>query len=162
MPTPATHVWRPSAARLITLDSFVPTPRGTQATALPLLAWPAKDPADILDYQFDITPALTGNRGDVIATLDVAVIPSAPGDLAVVSASADGARAVFWLGAGFAGTTYVVTITIGTHAGRTLARSVLLPVLALATQPVPDRALLTDAGLPLFDQNENPLTLPGQ
>ena len=71
--TPAAHLWRPSVARLLVLDTFVPVPRGTVAAALPPLQWPAKDPLDVLDYQFDIAPALTGNRGDAISTLDVAI-----------------------------------------------------------------------------------------
>ena len=29
MPTTATHVWRPSGARRVVLDGFVPVPRGT-------------------------------------------------------------------------------------------------------------------------------------
>lgn len=160
-PSLASHVWRPSAARLIALDSFVSVPRGTVASALPPLAWPIKDPADVLDYQFDIGSALTGNDGDAISTLDVAIAPSAPGDLALASAAADGARAVLWLSGGQAGTTYVVTVTVGTQAGRTLSRSVLLPVLSLATQPVPDNALVTDLGTPLTDQNNNPLISEG-
>ena len=43
--------------------------------------WPTKDPIDILDYQFDISPALIGNDGDAIATLDVTIEPAQPGDL---------------------------------------------------------------------------------
>ena len=159
--TPATHVWRPSVARLLRLDTFIPTPRGTLANALPPLQWPAKDPADILDYQFDIAPAVTGNCGDAISTLDVGISPSAPGDLALNSAAADGARAVLWLGGGQAGTTYTVTLTVGTQAGRTLSRSVLLPVLALSTPVLPASTLLTEDGTPLVDENNNPLLLEG-
>ncbi len=78
MPTTAAHVWRPSAARTITLDAFVPVPRGTTATPPAPLSWPLKDPADLLDYQFDIAPALIGNDGDAIATLDIAISPAHP------------------------------------------------------------------------------------
>jgi hypothetical protein len=49
MPTPATHVWKPSNARTVVLDSFIPVPRGSTALAPPPLNWPAKDPADVLD-----------------------------------------------------------------------------------------------------------------
>jgi hypothetical protein len=94
MPTPATHVWKPSNARTVVLDSFIPVPRGSAAVAPPPLNWPTKDPADILDYQFDISPALVGNDGDAIATLDVAIAPASPGDVALRSTSADGAVAV--------------------------------------------------------------------
>src|SRR5437868_5812070 len=106
MPTIATHVWRPSSARTIVLDSFVPVPRGTTAAAAPPLSWPVKDPADILDYQFDIAPALVGNDGDSIATLDVLITPSTPGDLVLQRSAVDGASAVLWFASGRAGTTY--------------------------------------------------------
>ncbi len=159
MPTTASHVWRPSAARILVLDGFVPTPRGTPVRARALPAWPAKDPADVLDYQFDITPALTGNDGDALSTLDVSISPATPGDLALVSAAADGARAVLWLGAGRAGTTYVVTLTLGTQSGRTLARSVLLPVTLLTAPPAGVDRLLTETGDAVRDETGEPLTV---
>ncbi len=159
MATTASHVWRPSAARVLVVDGFVPVPRGTPAVSRALPAWPAKDPADVLDYQFDIAPALTGNDGDAVSTLDVGISPSAPGDLALVSAAADGARAVLWLGGGQGGTTYTVTLTIGTQAGRTLSRSVLLPVLALSTPGVPAGSLVTEGGVVVVDQNGQPLSI---
>ena len=159
MPTIATHLWRPSAARTITLDAFVPVPRGTVATLPSELSWPLKDPGDLLDYQFDIAPALIGNDGDSIAALDISISPSAPGDLSLTSAVADGTRAIVWLAGGFAGTTYTVTLTIGTQAGRVLARTVLLPVQALATPGVTATDLLTDTGAILTDQGGNPILL---
>jgi hypothetical protein len=70
---------------------------------------------------------------------------------------ADGARAVLWLASGQSGTIYTVTLTIGTQAGRTIARSVLLPVLTLAIQPVVTDSLQTSSGTPLVDGNGNPI-----
>ena len=64
MPTQAKHVWKPSSARTVTLDSFIPVARGSVASAPSPLNWPTKDPADVLDYQFDISPAFVGNDGD--------------------------------------------------------------------------------------------------
>ena len=157
MPTAASHVWRPSAARTITLDAFVPVPRGTTATTPTPLSWPLKDPNDLLDYQFDIAPALIGNDGDAIATLDITINPSNPGDLALASTAADGSRAVLWLSAGQPGTTYTVTLSIGTQAGRTIARSVLLPVVTLAIRPVAAAPLQTETGSTLTDSNGNPI-----
>ncbi|WP_158746091.1 hypothetical protein [Acidisphaera sp. L21] len=157
MTTTATHVWRPSAARSITLDAFVPVPRGTAAQAPALLSWPLKDPSDLLDYQFDIAPALIGNDGDAISTLDITINPSATGDLALSSAAADGSRAVLWLAGGQPGVTYTVTLKIGTQAGRTIARSVYLPVATLAAQPANDGTIVTDTGERLVDQNGNPI-----
>src|SRR5580693_9047228 len=109
MPTPATHVWKPSNARTVVVDSFIPVPRGTAAVAPPPLNWPTKDPGDILDYILDIGPAIIGNDSDGIATLSVTVSPSNPGDLLVQSTTADGSRIILWLAAGQAGTIYTVT-----------------------------------------------------
>ena len=155
MPTAATHVWRPSRARTIVLDNFVPVPRGTTPLNPTPLSWPVKDPADILDYQLDITPTLSGNDGDVIASLDVAVSPNVPGGVVVSRAAADGASAIIWLAGGQAGITYTVTLAITTINGRTIQRSILLPVLLLSSPPVPENAIQTDAGVALTDQSGN-------
>ena len=161
MATVAGHVWKPSAARVLVMDGFVPGPRGVPYPAPPA-TWPAKDPADVLDYQFDIAPALTGNDGDAVATLDVSISPANTGDLSLASAAADGSRAVLWLQGGQSGTTYLVTLTVGTQAGRTLSRSVSLPVVALtASAASAAGALTTDTGAPLTDGSGNPLLLGG-
>lgn len=157
MPTSATHVWRPSSARRVLLDAFIPVARGAIATAPPLLTWPTKDPGDVLDYQFDISPALVGNDGDSIATLDVQITPAEPGDLTLISSAADGTSAVLWFAAGRPDTVYSVSISIGTTNGRSIHRSVALPVLALSVTSVPVNALQTDAGFPITDQNGNPV-----
>jgi hypothetical protein len=157
MPTIASHACIPSVARTITLDAFVPVPRGTSPTPPATPSWPLKDPGDTLDYQFDIAPAIIGNDGDAISTLDITIVPAEAGDLALNSTTADVTRAVLWLSSGQAGTTYTVTLTIGTQNGRTIARSVLLPVAALATPAALDDTLLTSDGTPLVDQNGNPI-----
>ncbi|WP_146101698.1 phage fiber-tail adaptor protein [Rhodopila globiformis] len=159
MPTPASHVWKPSHARVATIDSFVAVPRGTTAVAPAPLNWPTKDPGDVLDYILDITPAVIGNDGDGIATLDVGILPSNPGDLVMQSSTADGTRIVLWLSGGQAGTVYSITFNITTTNGRSLQRSVLLPVLLLSIPEVPADALLTSAGIMLTDQNGNPLLI---
>ena len=161
MPTPAVHVWKPSNARTVVLDTFIPVPRGSAAVSPPPLNWPAKDPTDVLDYQFDISPAVVGNDGDTIATLDVTIEPNNPGDLALKSATADGNVAVLWLSGGQAGTVYLLTLVITTVNGRTIQRSILLPVLSLSVPAIPSNALVTDSGVVLTDQNGNPvLTSP--
>ena len=159
MPTPASHVWKPSNARTIVLDCFIPVPRGSAAVAPPPLNWPTKDPADVLDYQFDVSPALVGNDGDSIATLDVSIEPANPGDLTLNSAMTDGPVAVLWLSGGQSGTVYTVSLAIGTVNGRTINRTILLPVLYLSVPPVPSNALVTDAGIVLIDQNGNPVLI---
>jgi hypothetical protein len=158
MSTPATHVWRPSNARYLQIDGFVPTPRGPLIPPATPLAWPAKDPGDTLDYVFDISPALTANPGDTIATLDIQINPDNPGDLILASATADGAWAVLWLTGGQPLTTYTVTITVTTTGGRTLARSISLPVIALAAVPAPAAALTTPTGQVLTDPTGTPIT----
>jgi len=159
MPTAASHVWRPSGARRVTLDGFVPLPRGTIPTTPPPLTWPAKDPGDFLDYEFDATAALIGNRGDSIATLDVVITPNGIGDLTLSSATADGHIAVFWFAGGQIGTVYVVQITIGTGSGRTISRAVLLPVQSLAKASIPTAVLTTNSGAVITDQNGNPIAI---
>jgi hypothetical protein len=157
MSTPATHVWKPSHARLVTIDSFIAVPRGSAAAAPPPLNWPTKDPGDVLDYLLDIAPAVVGNDGDGIATLDVTLAPSNPGDLTLQSMTTDGSRVILWLSEGQAGTVYTITFAITTINGRSLQRSVLLPVLLLSVPPVPANAILISAGVVLTDQNGNPV-----
>ncbi len=160
MPTTATHVWRPSGARRVVLDGFAPVPRGTVAAAPAPLAWPAKDPADVLDYELEISAALLGNHGDGISTIDVTITPSGnAADLTLNSTTADGPIAVFWFGAGNIGTVYVVQISIGTNSGRTLSRAVLLPVQALTAVTAPVSSLTTDSGAIVTDQNGNPILI---
>jgi hypothetical protein len=151
------HVWKPSNARLVTVDSFIPVPRGTTPKAPPPLNWPTKDPGDVLDYILDIGPAIVGNDGDGIATLSVSLSPSNAGDLVVQSTTADGSRVVLWLAEGQAGTIYTITFCITTVNGRALQRSVLLPVLMLSVPAIPPNALITAAGVVLTDQNGNPV-----
>jgi hypothetical protein len=158
MSTPATHLWRPSNARYLRIEGFVPTPRGPQIPPATPLVWPTKDPADTLDYVFDIGPALTANPGDSISTLDVSISPNNPGDLSLVSATADGVLAVLWLAGGQPQTNYAVTINLTTTGGRTIARSLSLPVMTLATVPAAAGALTTPSGQPLTGPTGTPLT----
>ncbi len=158
MASTASHVWRPSAARVVVLDAFVPVPRGAAAIIPPPLSWPIKDPGDVLDYQFDIAPALIGNDGDAIATLDVTINPANPGDLTLNSMTADGARAILWLSSGQPGTIYTIVLNIGTEAGRAIARSVLLPVVALAAQSPSDPTSTATITAPTVSQVNTTVT----
>ena len=159
MPNAINPIWRPSTARTLVIDGFVPVPRGSSASAPAPLQWPVKDPEDVLDYQFDITPALLGNDKDTIRTLDVTIAPNRSGDLAVVSAQADGPIAVLWMQGGLSGVTYAVRLSIGTANGRVVVRDVLLPVLSLSSPDAAPSNLLTDNGLPLLDGNGDPLQI---
>jgi hypothetical protein len=135
----------------------VPVPRGSVASSPAPLNWPTKDPQDVLDYQLDIAPAIVGNPGDTIAGITVTVTPSEPGDLTVNSVAADGTLIVAWLAGGQAGTVYTVTFLITTATGRTIQRSILLPVLELSIPPIPASAIQISAGVVLTDQNGNPV-----
>ena len=157
MATLVNHLWKPSKARTLIIDSFVPVPRGSAAIAPAPLGWPAKDPGDILDYQLSIEPALTGNTGDSIESVDIDIRPNEAGDLSLNNISADGCYVVLWLAAGQAGTTYVVTAKIALASGRTLQRSILLPVINLSVPSIPANAIQTALGDPLVDQDGNPI-----
>lgn len=160
MSTTVTHVWKPSSARTVVIDSFVPVPRGSTATAPPFLNWPTKDPGDTLDYLLDIYPAFVGNPGDSIATVEAETSPNSAGDLSINSIAADGSKAIFWFSGGQNGTVYTITIVINTVNGRTIQRSLLLPVLYLSVPYVPSDALDTDTGAVVTDQNGNPILAP--
>jgi hypothetical protein len=124
----------------------------------PALIWPIKDPADVLDYVFDLTDALAGNDGDAIATIDVSIYPNNTGDLTLRSSRADGDLAILWLAGGIAGTTYAVTVVVGTNSGRVFSRTVSLPVEALSTPTVPANDITDQTGAPLTDQTGAALT----
>ena len=159
MPVQSAYFWKPSNARLVVLDTFVPLARATALSAQPALAWPAKDPSDLLDYVLDFSPAVAGDEGDAIVSVSASVTPcSDPGDLTVSQIGTDGLVAVLWLTAGVAGTTYAVTIAAVTLSGRTIERTVLLPVLSLSSGFTnPTDALDVQGGAPLVDQNGNPI-----
>ncbi len=159
MPSAATHVWKPSESRLVTIDSFVPVPRGGSLTPTLPLNWAAKDPSDVLDYQVDISPALLGDEGDAIAMLDVSVSPNGPGDLLITSSLADGSRVVIWVSGGHAGTVYTVTIDVATSSGRRLQRAVLLPVVSMADPTSITGVIEVSSGVTLTDHNGNPLLI---
>ena len=62
-----------------------------------------------------------------------------------------------WFSGGQAGTVYTVTLNISTVNGRSVQRSVLLPVLSLSQVRRRSASLTTDNGLSLTDQNGNPV-----
>jgi len=154
-----TSVWKPSSARCIVLDGFTPVPRGSIPTMPAPLSWPAKDPSDVLDYEFDVRTAFVGNEGDHITSVNATISPNGVGDLMLNSAVADGYCAVFWFSGGQSGVIYTVQITVSTANGRTIGRSVLLPVLALTTPTVPMTGLTTDSGAIITDSAGNPILL---
>jgi hypothetical protein len=157
MAVTATHLWRPSDSRVVVIDSFIPVPRGASVSVPAPLNWASKDPRDVLDYQVDIGPALVGDDGDSIERIDVSVTPSAAGDLVVLSSAADGTRVVVWLAGGRSGIVYTVTIEVSTMNGRTLLRSIMLPVVSLGNPDATDNTLEVVVGVSLVDNNGNPI-----
>ena len=159
MATLANHSWKPSAARLLTITGFEPRPRGSNPLppAGTVVAWPPKDPADVLDYTFDISPALWGDEGDSISYLDVTIMPELTGDLTLNASSVDGQRVILWLGAGQSGTTYGVTIAITTVAGRSFQRTLYLPCSSLSATPPLGTELVTESGSAILDAAGQPI-----
>jgi len=157
MSTIVSHVWKPSNTRVLTIDSFIPVPRGSSASPPFALSWPSKDPGDTLDYQLDIEPAVIGNQGDTIESVDIEVFPNQPGDLSIDNVAADGYRVIIWMSGGQAGVTYNVTAKVCLASGRALQRSMLLPVIALSSQSIPANAIESTTEDPLTDQNGNPI-----
>lgn len=88
-----------------------------------MLAWPPKDPDDVLDYSIDWTPVLEVD-GDTLAgaTWDV------PDGLTKDSDAIAGAKAVVWISGGEDGVRYEIGCKITTGGGRTYDRTVELVV----------------------------------
>lgn len=117
-----------------------------------------KDPQDTLDFVVDYTNALAGDEGDAIAALDVAISPAGPGDLTLVSSQTEGVQAILWLAAGQAGVNYAVTVVVSTNSGRSIARTISLPVVQLATASAFGTILTDQSGAAITDQAGSPLT----
>lgn len=89
------------------------------------LRWPAKDPADHLDFSIDWSDQLAiGAAPDTIST----VVWTVPAGLTAGVQSHAAGVATTWLSGGAAGTEYVVTCRITTAAGRIIERSARLAV----------------------------------
>jgi hypothetical protein len=158
MPSSFLQMWQPSTARSVSLDGLMPLPRGVPPSDLSPLVWPAKDPGDVLDYEFDITAALAGDPTDQVSSVTVSVQPySGAADLTVGQTVALGAVAVIWLSSGQVGTTYAVSVSVGTLKGRVIGRTILLPVQQLNAIAPPLVPLTTDGGATITDQNNNPI-----
>lgn len=85
--------------------------------------WPAKDPEEVLDYQFDWTDRLV--TGETISTSDFI---RASGDVTLGAESFVGAFTTVWLSGGTVGTVNVITNRITTSQGRTYDQSARLRI----------------------------------
>ena len=73
-----------------------------------------KDPADVLDYDIDYGDWIAS--GDTITTVTTSVSPA--GELAVDSVQISSPEVKIWVSGGEAGSTYTITVTASTTAGR--------------------------------------------
>jgi hypothetical protein len=155
----STHVYRPSTARLVLVDGFVPVPRGAVAAPPVMPSWPAKDPNDVLDYAVDISAAVAGDDGDSVVAVTATSSPDATGDLVLNSVAMDGTQVIVWCAAGNSGTIYTVTLAITLASGRVVSRSIALPVYSLSGPSPTSAVLVTDTGQELTDQGGNPIVV---
>lgn len=87
------------------------------------LSWPSKDSDEVLDYSLNWSQALAG---DTIVTS----VWSINGDGLIENHKTNSSTvATIWLESGTTNTTYTVTNTIGTAAGRTFQQSVQIRIL---------------------------------
>ena len=84
-----------------------------------VLAWPTKDPNEVLDYVVDWSDRL---GEDIISTSEWTV----PDDITQDSDSKTDTTTTIWLSGGTVGTTYTFINRITTTGGRTMDQSVKL------------------------------------
>lgn len=92
------------------------------------IAWPKKDPNDILDFGFNFAPLLD-DATDVITSITATVEQGGP-SLNVVSASVvllDPQKVVVWLSGGTVGSASV-RLRAATALGRTVDQTMSLPI----------------------------------
>ena len=87
------------------------------------MAFPPKDPDDVLDYDWDFAPWLPA--GDTISAHTIIV---ASGDVAVNSASHTATTVTAWLSGGTVDTDAEVTARATTAQGRTVDRTSTVPI----------------------------------
>ncbi len=85
------------------------------------LSWDAKDPDEVLDYQLDWSPRLSG---DTISTSSWLV----PAGLTTVLTSETSTVSTIWLSGGTVAQSYLLRNRIVTAGGRTMDQSVRLRV----------------------------------
>jgi hypothetical protein len=88
-----------------------------------MLAWPSKDPDEVVDYQVNWTERL--EDGESISTSDFQV---ASGDVDIDSDTFAGPRCTVWLSGGTEGTACVILNRIETSEGRIYDQSVRLRI----------------------------------
>ena len=109
-----------SDPRTLSLADYVPVRGYGVLVTPPVMRWPSKRAAEVLDYSFDIRHALEPSRDSITSALARVIPSSNSADLVAGSISNTGCTIKTTLSAGVAGTRYTVILTIGTVAGRVL------------------------------------------
>lgn len=91
-----------------------------------MLAWPTKDPDDVLDYTLDWSQRLV-QGDDILSSVWFTDSSTSPG-LEIDSDSFDANSSTVWLSGGIPGTTYLVTNRVTTAGTRIMDQSVKLKV----------------------------------
>ena len=86
-----------------------------------------KTPATLDYFVFDWSAYLQAVPGG--DTLTAATFAATPTGLTIAPATLKGAQAGTWIGGGVSATTYAITCTITTQAGRTVEQTATLPIL---------------------------------
>ncbi len=97
-----------------------------------MLTWPAKDPDEVLDYSVEWSERLEGGEAIVSSSFTVD-----SGTITKDSESFAGTRSQVWLSGGTDGTTVELRNRITTSGGRTLERSIALPIISTSATAVP-------------------------
>jgi hypothetical protein len=124
--TASAVAWTPSQDRTVVVPSMSSQlVRGIVSTEGSILMLPQKQPAETLDFSFDISSNLS--FGDTIAK--VVSSASQPTGLTCIGAFGFGTLATVWLDGGGAGQLYLLGITITTVQGRVryLQATILVP-----------------------------------
>lgn len=85
--------------------------------------WPAKDPDEVIDYQFDWS-----DRLEDAETISSSAFSLAEGDVTLGANDTAGAVTTIWLSGGTLGTVSIVTNRIITSEGRTYDESAKLRI----------------------------------
>ena len=120
--------WTPSDARTVqVVEPSSAQLRGVTVAVVPL-AWPAKAPAEQLDYSLDLSLWLEDADDDLVQA-SASVSPAAHlTDLGIIWCSVISGLVVLFLAGGTIGTSYTVLVTARTVAGRIAVFPVSLTV----------------------------------
>lgn len=124
----------PSPARTIPLVGWINT--GSACVIPSPMVFPAKTPADVLDFTVDLEAWLEDGGWDIMQAITVTPGTTTPGDVAIGSPLIVSAGLITsWLSFGVPGATYELEYLVATEFGRSLTFTVSVPV--LNTLPVP-------------------------